>query len=381
MNSRRPLWRLRHGWHAASDIAALGVCAEALAVRGMQLARAHDGEAADAVKWHGGALAEAGVRGGFELADLSQLARHRAWERSLPPLVRAFMRHGARWHGIPVAVHRSDCAWVRSPPAREAPADWPALVHWLEAARSGCRWPLALGREPWMLGLVFENAVLSIAGAARYWRAFVRRDPGALRDPAMVAAVAAWLDMHRFVDERQLHLGWAAQVRRVVERSAAIVFCGDWVRAAWPGRLCGWACPGASALVAVVDYLVPLAGRTDTDPAGQRAVAAASALVQPGVLQRVAALKGASSPFDLPGVPALPSLSFEQAFAPSATQEFLALLSRHFMEQPSAGQTAGVLADWVASHPVPAADFLFQELERSIFDVAVSPTGLSQAPT
>ena len=397
-----PAWRLRHAWHGPSDAAALALCREALEAAGLQLADAPPAAPADAAKMHGMELVAARQAGQPPLVDLSALARAADWPRRLPRMLQRYMLDGGRWHGIPLGIHRANSAWVNAGLCERIgpsePADLAAWLRWLASARALTRSPLAIGGDALQVGLLFEGAVLALAGPQRYRRAFEALDGTVWQEPAMAEALELLMALRAFADDEHLALPWHAQIERVQRGEAAVAVMGDWVRALPPSGLVEWAAPGtAGRFIAIHDFVVPWAavpaagGSRAAAPAagGSRAAAAAVrgacavpapadgvpgagrgdglalhaeraalALTDAGFQRRFAQRKGCMPALAeawaeadpararlLAGDGAvLPSLTLDQCCPPPRKQALLAVVCAHFTERRGAADCARALA-------------------------------------
>jgi hypothetical protein len=354
-----PRWALQHAWHSDVDRAALALCRDHLSGIGVELVDAEPAQTPNAIKMHGMELVDARASGARSLRDLHDVAVTIGWAQSLPQFVRNYMVLGDSWHGIPMGVHRANVAWVNADLAKdvgtEAPGDAAGLLDWLARARLKAEFPLAVGAEPWQVGVLFEAVVLAVAGAQAYQRAFERLDRAAWSEPAMGEAMECLMALRSFVSDEHLELPWQEQLARVRRGEAAIQWMGDWVRAARCDGLVEWAAPGtANWFVAIVDFFVPLAG----GPAGQ-ADCIAAALTDAEFQRRFALRKGC-----MPAVRAamrdvdplrarllaretgvLPSLTFDQCCAVPAKRALLKVVASHFVHRRSAATCARALAD------------------------------------
>jgi glucose/mannose transport system substrate-binding protein len=359
-------WSLRHAWRSEPDLAALALCRERLGSVGIDLVDAGPAESADAVKMHGMEIVDALATGDRPLHDLREVALAGRWEDILPSFVRRYMVHGECWHGIPMGIHRANAVWANAALAikvgSRAPADLTGFLVWLEQARRHARAPLAIGAEPWQVGVLFEAVVLAVAGPALYRRAFVQLQPSAWREAAMIEALDRLLALRAFVGDKHLGLDWADQLARVQRGEAAVQIMGDWVRAAGDDSLLEWAAPGtAGRFVAIIDYFVPLA-RTP-GPVAERA---AMALTAPEFQGRFARRKGCLPAVreawigidplrtGLPGCDAavLPSLTFDQCCAVGTKQALLDVVAHYFVHGGDSSACARALAE-TAAEPMP----------------------------
>jgi glucose/mannose transport system substrate-binding protein len=295
--SRAP-WRLRHAWRSASDRAALDLCRTHLARAGIDLVDATPAGSADAVKMHGMEIVEALHTGAPQLLDVREAARAQRWAERLPAFVRRFAQHGDAWFGIPVGVHRANCMWVNPQIAARTglppPADWAGLVSWLDALRRSVPAPLAVGAEPWQIGIVFENLVLATGSSAFYRRALVDLDRSALGGGVMQEVFERMNVLRDYVDDAALSLGWSQQLQRVRDGSSAAMVMGDWARSAAGAQLAEWIVPAtAPFFLSIVDFFVPCAPTGgDAAAAARIAARAGAALTEPEFQQAFGRIKG-----------------------------------------------------------------------------------------
>lgn len=354
-------WVLRHAWRGDADRAALALCRNQLSGIGVELVDADPAQTPGAIKMHGMELVGARAAGERALHDLHELAVTAGWDRSLPQFVRYYMRAGDGWHGIPMGIHRANVAWVNADLASElgspAPADAAGLLDWLARARLKTDSPLAVGAEPWQVGVLFEAIVLAVAGPQTYRCAFERLDRSAWGEPLMAEAMNYLMTLRSFVSDDHLELPWQDQLARVRRGEAAIQWMGDWVRASGCDGLVEWAAPGTAGwFIAIVDFFVPLAGA----PPGQ-AERIAAALTDAAFQRRFALRKGCMPAVReaMPDVDplrarllgsetcVLPSLSFDQCCAVPTKQALLDVVAEHFVQRRSAAACSRALADLV----------------------------------
>ncbi len=354
-------WRLRHGWQSQSDAAALNLCRNYLSVVGIDLVDASIDEPPDAIKLHSMEMVDALISGNQPWLDLRRVALAADWAQTLPRFVQQYMVHGDSWYGIPIGIHRANMCWVNAAVAKKSgsqpPVDVAAFLMWLDQAQRHAPAPLAIGAEPWQVGVLFESVLLAVAGPLAYLRAFVQRDPNVWREVAILDALRSLQTLRGFVDDDYLGLGWVDQLARVQRGDAAVQVMGDWARAVDSSDLLGWAVPGTgNKFVAIVDYFVPRAGDS-----GSTAERAAKVLTSQEFQLHFARQKGC-----LPALPSawacidlvrarllglraavLPSLTFDQCCAVTTKQSLLAVVADHFVHRRDPKATARVLAEVV----------------------------------
>ena len=355
-----PRWTLRHAWHGPADRHALGLCRAALRALGIDLADACASKATpSAVKYHAMEIVDAVALDPEALLDLRAVAHAAQWPRRLPAFVQKSMRHGERWHGIPLGIHRANAAWVNAACARRVgasmPLDLPQFLAWLEQAQAHTAKPLAVGDEPWQIGVLFESVLLALAGGTAYRRAFVQHDPSVWAEPAPVEALSALQHLRRFADDDTMHLPWDEQLARVRRGDAAVQVMGDWVRATDCTGVREWAMPGTAAwFVSIVDYIVPLAGAPSalSNPAAAALTAApfqyAYALAK-GCVPAVQDAWGVIDPQRKRGIDVetmvLPSLTFDQCCSVAHKKALLSVVADCFAHRRSITNCSLALAE------------------------------------
>ena len=341
-------WTLRHAWSSETDRAALRVAADELARQGIRFADAAAGATANAVKMHGFELVEA-VRGAAPAPiDLGATAAAERWSERLDPRVWRFMTHGAAICGIPVALHQSNGLWAHGAIVDAVPAGG-GLADWLANAAHIVAKPLAIGADPWQVGLLFESVALGVLGAAGYEQALVAQDPAALAGPGMVRVLDELLRLREHVDDGQLAQPWRTQFARVAERRAGVIVMGDWVGAALPGAMRRLRVDGfRDECVFVADFFVPV-----VDGAQSLSARVAKTLTGADFQARFAMTKGcqppllaAQSPFaNTPTRIDAPSLTLDQCCGLRRKQALLAIAADHFVHRRDSARTARLLAD------------------------------------
>lgn len=351
-------WYLAHQWSSESDHLALGVCRDALRTMGIELKTASAANAPDAVKMHGMEVVNAASEKLLVLADLNQVASEQIWAQRLPNFVKRFMCHQPLWHGIPVGIHRANMAWVNAPLAQSIgtphPSSFSELVSWLMAAKDRVPYPLAVGGEPWQIGVLFESVLLSVAGPDFYRRAIVQLEPQALASAEMVKVLDSMLVLRRFVDDSCWGLDWFAQLARVNSADAAIQVMGDWARASGCTDILPWTLPGTEEyFISIVDFFAPVQRSSE-----ELTHAVATTLTQPGFQKVFAQIKGCmpavrNAWMDVDPTRAkllddegcvLPSLTFDQTCSLRNKAVFLTIIAEHFINREASPEIARSLA-------------------------------------
>ncbi|MGL5948629.1 MAG: extracellular solute-binding protein, partial [Aeromonas sp.] len=90
--------------------------------------------------------------------------------------------------------------------------------------------PLALGREAWQLGILFEIVALGEGGADFYRRAFIERDAAALSGPTMVRVLERFAALRPYVASKAQRPTWHQAAAQLRQGQAAMLLMGDWVK-------------------------------------------------------------------------------------------------------------------------------------------------------
>jgi hypothetical protein len=352
-------WCLRHPWTLPSDLAALALCGEALAAVGVQLEHAaHGEERPGAVKMHGMELMAARRQSRRGLHDLSGAADQAQWATRLPAFIRRYMLCDGQWHGIPMGIHRANLVWMGQGVERRfcaPPLDnWDEFTAWLHRLQQTVPYPLAVGAEPWQIGLLFEPIVLAVAGPEVYLQAFEGLLARAWLHPLMIESLQQLRRLRAFVDEAAWALPWTAQLERLQTGQGAVQFMGDWVRAQPLSNAREAAAPGtAGHFIAIHDFFVPLA-RPSAASSGTAAGALTSRQFQVRYARRKGCMPSTCDGWDdvdpqraaLLRSPAqvLPSFVFDQCCAVEPKNAVLEVLSHAFVEREDAVETARRIA-------------------------------------
>jgi len=350
-------WRLLHAWQGAADRRALAICRERLARHGVYFEDAVSLDHADAVKMHAGVLRAAIDGSGPPPADLTATALRDDWESRLPRFIRQYMARNGRWYGIPVGVHQGNAMWVNERHLahcdRRVPATWPELLQWFDELAREVPYPLALGAQPWQIGMLFDSIVLGHGGEGLYRACYVDRDPEAFRLPAFQQCLALLLRLRRYVDDEAWGSGWADNLRRVVQGRASVQVTGDWaapmlatlrdtervvIRASAPAT--------TDCLLYVIDFFVPVNERAEATTHAT----VASALSNDDVQAEVACAKGCRRAFGpwRDGI-YVPSMTLEQACAPALSSALVGIVAGGLGAARSPSQIAAQLAEAVAA--------------------------------
>ena len=350
-------WTLCHSWNSDSDRAALAFCARQLRAVGVEQGETPAIADASAVKMHGHELVSAVVKGQPKPTNLRWIADREQWADRIDPRAWQFMSHGSAVHGIPVAIHQSNCLWAHRGTARavaeRAGRSGKGLLSWLLAATRHCTAPLAIGAEPWQVGILFESLCLAVGGPKLYREAFVRLSPEALGSAAMIRVLDHVQEAREFVNSERLSNSWRTQLDDVREGRAAVMLMGDWVRAAIPDGIARLHVDGfREENVYLVDLFVPIVADADTI-----ASRVASALMAQEFQSRFSAIKGSTPALlnadtrrmdiNAPSHIDAPSLTFDQCCSIATKLALLEIVADDFVHRRAAVKTAASLASRV----------------------------------
>lgn len=381
---------LHHSWNSRADLAALALTRQELERHGLRLSLAPMPDAGTSAshdvrqrlfKMHGQQVLAAGGQGGA-LADLSGLAGADTWQAVLSPAVLPFMQVDGGLHGVPVALHKSNCAWFSGAALRRAgvaapPADWPAFNAMAARLLDAGVAPLALGGQDWQVGNLFENVLLGLGGTRYYRRVMAGQDLAALDEAPMLAAFRQMRMLSTMVDPAYRGRDWESTAALVAQGQAAMQIMGDWARhpcaaAMQAGEVLYQDAPGTQGcFVFIADFFAVAAPRGGLEQSDQLATLAA-ALMQPSFQRHFCAVKGAlparmdigpetgnalacaihdSHRHALRGDAMLGSLTYQQAAPDPVRDAMLAVAFEHFTSAMRDDDAVRALATSVRGAP------------------------------
>lgn len=220
----------RNTWHDGA-VSGGGGSAAMLVLR----SRILSGNPPDAVHLKNAELHEWLQRG--LVRNLGMPAQPGLWGRKFYPFVLSTLDHQGRMAAIPLGIHRTNWLWINpSLFARlhlDPPDNWDEFIMVAEALQQQGIVPLAIGNDPWQLGILFESIALGDGGSDFFRRAFVNLDPEVLASPQMEAILRRFHTLRRFLPTNPQGISWSQATRMVMQGKAAMQLMGDWAKAEW----------------------------------------------------------------------------------------------------------------------------------------------------
>jgi glucose/mannose transport system substrate-binding protein len=307
-----------HHWVSQSEVDALNVIRKGLeakgfewkdsAVGGMSGANAQQalrsrltaGNPPGAMQflgWEGVQWAEQGV-----VRDLNDLAKTGGWREALAPQLLPFVTSGDAFIAAPINMHRQNWVWANKKLFDDAgvavPKTWAELIAVGEKLKDRGIVPVAMGDEPWQIGIIFDALLSDINGPEFYQKAAIDLDPETLGSAGMVKVFDALREVRGLVDENYVGRDWAVATGMVISGEAAMQFMGDWAKGEFlakglkPNQ--DFYCFATPGQVNAFQYLIDSFGMfTVTDESVQNAqVALAETIMDPKVQKGFNLIKG-----------------------------------------------------------------------------------------
>lgn len=169
--------------------------------------------------------------------DLNMPTLPGLWERKFYPFVVSTLDHQGRMAAIPLGIHRINWLWINpslfASLHLDPPDNWDEFIMVAEALQQQGIVPLAIGNDPWQLGILFEAIALGDGGSDFFRRAFVNLDPEVLDSPQMEAILRRFHTLRRFLPPHPQGISWNQATHMVMQGEAAMQLMGDWVKAEW----------------------------------------------------------------------------------------------------------------------------------------------------
>ncbi|QRM56419.1 ABC transporter substrate-binding protein [Sinorhizobium sp. BG8] len=239
-----------HHWVSQSEVDALNVIRKDLeakgyqwkdsAVGGMSGANAQQalrsrltaGDPPGAMQflgWEGVQWAEQGV-----VRDLNDLATTHEWREALAPQLLPFVTSGDAFIAAPINMHRQNWVWANKKIFDDAgiavPKTWAELIESGKKLKEKGIVPIAMGDEPWQIGIIFDALLSDVNGPEFYQKTAIDLDPEALGSPEMVKVFDMLREVRGLVDDNFVGRDWAVATGMVINGEAAMQFMGDWAK-------------------------------------------------------------------------------------------------------------------------------------------------------
>lgn len=239
-----------HHWVSQSEVDALNVIRKDLEAKGFQWKDSAVGGASGAnaqqalrarltagnppgamqfLGWEGVQWAEQGV-----VRDLNDLASAGGWREALAPQLLPFVTSGDAFIAAPINMHRQNWVWANKKLFDDAgvsvPKNWAELIDAGKKLKEKGLVPIAMGDEPWQIGIIFDALLSDINGPEFYQKAAIDLDPETLASPEMAKVFDTLREVRGLVDDNFVGRDWAVATGMVISGEAAMQFMGDWAK-------------------------------------------------------------------------------------------------------------------------------------------------------
>lgn len=201
--------------------------------RPIMISRITGGDPMAATQFNHGRQAEELVDAGL-MRPLSELAASEKWTDTIvaPFLLDACTLDG-ELYCVPVNIHSWQWLWLSNKAFEDAgisvPTTWDEFVAAAPALEAAGKVPLALGKQAWQMGGIFNTLTLSLAGPKIYLKVFQDKDIDVAAGPEMVAVWAA-TDQARKMAAKSNVQDWNQATNMVITNAAGGQIMGDWAQ-------------------------------------------------------------------------------------------------------------------------------------------------------
>jgi glucose/mannose transport system substrate-binding protein len=169
------------------------------------------------------------------LTDITPVATKAGWDKMLPGVVSAVMKHEGKYVAVPVNVHRVNWLWanaevLKSAGVAKAPTTWAEFFDAADKVKKKGLVAFAHGGQAWQDATVFEAVVLGTGGTEFYNSALVKLDDAALSGPKMVEALKTFKRLRDYMDPDFAGRDWNLATAMVINGKAAFQIMGDWAK-------------------------------------------------------------------------------------------------------------------------------------------------------
>ncbi|WP_439627101.1 ABC transporter substrate-binding protein [Shinella sp.] len=179
--------------------------------------------------WEGVQWAEQGV-----VRDLNDLAKAGGWREALAPQLLPFVTSGDAFIAAPINMHRQNWVWANKKIFDDAgiavPKSWAELIAAGKTLQEKGIVPVAMGDEPWQIGIIFDALLSDVNGPEFYQKTAIDLDPAALGSAEMVKVFDTLREVRGLVDNNFVGRDWAVATGMVINGEAAMQFMGDWAK-------------------------------------------------------------------------------------------------------------------------------------------------------
>jgi len=199
-------------------------------------------------------------------------------------------------------MHRQNWVWANKKIFDEAgiavPKTWADLIAAGKKLKEKGVTPVAMGDEPWQIGIIFDALLSDLNGPEFYKKAAIDLDPAALNSPEMVKVFDTLREVRGLVDANFVGRDWAVATGMVINGEAAMQFMGDWAKGEFLAKglkpNTDFYCFATPAKVTSFQYVIDSFGMfTVKDETVQKAqVALAETIMDPKVQKGFNLIKG-----------------------------------------------------------------------------------------
>ncbi|MET3116619.1 glucose/mannose transport system substrate-binding protein [Undibacterium sp. GrIS 1.8] len=169
------------------------------------------------------------------LLDFDAVGAAGKWDKVLFPLVWTLVQPKGRLVAAPLGIHRINTLFINRKVFKKydlkPPETWDEFEVVAKKLKQAGVIPLAQSSEPWQVATLFENLVLSEAGAGFYNELFVKKDVEAFSDARFANALKRLRALKKMMSVSSQERTWVEMARQFADGNAAMFIMGDWAKA------------------------------------------------------------------------------------------------------------------------------------------------------
>ena len=175
-------------------------------------------------------LAEAGL-----LRDVESIAQAEGWRDVLPKIIIDAIEVDGKIMAVPINLQTENWMWyskevLEKSGVTEVPQTWPEFFAAADKIKAAGYIPFAWGSNSFWDRFIFQKVLASVAGPDLYIKVMAERDPEALRDPNVVAAIDTMGKLRSYVDPGMASRLWNDATNLVITDQAGFQLMGDWAK-------------------------------------------------------------------------------------------------------------------------------------------------------
>ncbi|WP_142781808.1 ABC transporter substrate-binding protein [Agrobacterium sp. T29] len=181
---------------------------------------------------HGKAMNEL-IQAGL-MRDVTDIARRDGWlDKVYPASLLKDCTFEGRVYCVPSNIHSQQWLWVGHKAFETArvqvPKNWDEFVASAPALEEKGIVPLAVGRQPWQIQLLFNVLMVSVGGPELFERVYDKKDAEYAAGPDVAKVFAAAADARRLSAKSNVQ-EWNLATQMVIDGRAGAQIMGDWVQ-------------------------------------------------------------------------------------------------------------------------------------------------------